>query len=41
VGPFFVAAVSGAGLPDGVFSKQKYQFGFILEGLWMENAGLF
>jgi hypothetical protein len=29
------------GLPDGLFSNQKYQFGYILEGLRMENAGIF
>jgi hypothetical protein len=28
-----------AGLPDGLFSNQKSQFGKILEGLRMENAG--
>jgi hypothetical protein len=27
------------GLPDGIFSKQKAQFGSMLEGLGMENAG--
>jgi hypothetical protein len=27
-------------LPDGIFSKQKYQFGFILEGLGMVNVGI-
>jgi hypothetical protein len=25
------------GLPDGVFSNQKFQFGLILEGLAMES----
>jgi hypothetical protein len=30
-----------AGLPDGVFSKQKSKFGSILEGLRMENIGIF
>jgi hypothetical protein len=30
-----------AGLPDGVFSYQKYQLGDILEGLGMENSGIF
>jgi hypothetical protein len=29
------------GLPDGLFSYQKYQFGYILEGLGMENVGIF
>jgi hypothetical protein len=29
------------GLPDGLFSKRKYQFGKILEGLGMENVGIF
>jgi hypothetical protein len=27
-----------AGLPDGIFSKQNSQFGYILEGLGMENV---
>jgi hypothetical protein len=27
-------------LPDGLFSNQKSQFGKILEGLGMENAGV-
>jgi hypothetical protein len=33
--------VSAAGLPDGSFSNQKSQFGQILEGLTIENDGLF
>jgi hypothetical protein len=28
-------------LPDGIFSFQKFQFGCILEGLEMENVGIF
>jgi hypothetical protein len=28
-------------LPDGIFSNQKSQFGYILEGLGIENAGIF
>jgi hypothetical protein len=32
---------SEAGVPDGLFSNQKYQFGSILEGLAMENLGIF
>jgi hypothetical protein len=32
---------SAAGLPDGMFSIQKYQFGKILEGLAMEDVGIF
>jgi hypothetical protein len=28
-------------LPDGLFSYQKYHFGYILEGLKMENVSLF
>jgi hypothetical protein len=28
------------GLPDGAFSNQKSQFGYILEGLGMENVGI-
>jgi hypothetical protein len=30
-----------AGLPDGLFYYQKSQFGYILEGLGMENVGIF
>jgi hypothetical protein len=30
-----------AGLPDGLFSNKKKQFGYILEGLAMENLGIF
>jgi hypothetical protein len=30
-----------AGLPDGLFSNQKSKFGKILEGLAMEDAGIF
>jgi hypothetical protein len=29
------------GLPDGLFSNQKSQFGLILQGLAMENLGIF
>jgi hypothetical protein len=29
------------GLPDGLFSNQKSQFGQILEGLAKENLGIF
>jgi hypothetical protein len=32
---------SGPGLPDGLFSNQKYQFGSILEGLRLENVDIF
>jgi hypothetical protein len=32
---------STPGLPDGLFSNQKSQFGQILEDLRMENAGIF
>jgi hypothetical protein len=28
------------GLPDGSFSDQKYQFGYILEDLGMENVAI-
>jgi hypothetical protein len=28
-------------LPDGIFSNQKFRFGYILEGLGMENVGIF
>jgi hypothetical protein len=30
-----------AGLPDGLFSNQKSQFGYILVGLGMENIVIF
>jgi hypothetical protein len=33
--------VSEAVLPDGIFSKRKSQFGEILEGLAMEDVGIF
>jgi hypothetical protein len=29
------------GLPDGIFSNRKYQFGYIFESLEMENVGIF
>jgi hypothetical protein len=29
------------GLPDGIFSDQKCQFWYILEGLGMDNFGVF
>jgi hypothetical protein len=32
---------SGPGLPDGLLSNKKSQFGYILECLRMENAGKF
>jgi hypothetical protein len=32
---------SEAGLPDGLFQNQKSQIGYILEGLGMENVGIF
>jgi hypothetical protein len=31
----------GPGLPDGFFSNQKSQFGYISEGLAMEDVGKF
>jgi hypothetical protein len=31
----------GAGLPDGFFSDQNYQIGYILEGLGMENVVIY
>jgi hypothetical protein len=31
----------GTGWPDGLFSCQKFKFGYILEGLEMENIGIF
>jgi hypothetical protein len=33
--------VSTAGLPDGIFAYQKSNFGNILEGLGMDNVGIF
>jgi hypothetical protein len=30
-----------ARLPHGMFAYQKYQFGYILEGLEMKNVGIF
>jgi hypothetical protein len=32
---------NGPGLPDGTFSCQEYQFGYISEGLVMENVDIF
>jgi hypothetical protein len=32
---------SSPGLPDGLFSYQKSLFGYVLEGLGMENIGIF
>jgi hypothetical protein len=32
---------SGSGLPDGLFSNQKFQFGQIFEGLRLEKMDLF
>jgi hypothetical protein len=36
-----VITLNPAGLPDGWFSKQKSNFGLILEGLAMEDDGIF
>jgi hypothetical protein len=33
--------VTKTGLPDGIFSNQKSQFGKLLEGLAMEDVGIF
>jgi hypothetical protein len=30
-----------SGLPDGFFSDQKYQFGYILEDVGMENVVIY
>jgi hypothetical protein len=38
---FFGAMTNGTGLPDGIFSNQKSKFGSILEGLEMEDVGIF
>jgi hypothetical protein len=34
-------AVPRPGLPDGIFSNQKYQFWHTLESLGIENVGMF
>jgi hypothetical protein len=39
--PFFTPFGEGSVLPDGIFSDQKSQFGKILEGLAMEDVGIF
>jgi hypothetical protein len=36
-----VKALFASWLPDGLLSYQKYQFGYILEGLGIENVGIF
>jgi hypothetical protein len=46
ISPQFLNVAPGApgsepGLPDGIFSSQKYQFGEFLEGLKIENVGIF
>jgi hypothetical protein len=33
--------VRAPGLPDGLVSNQKSQFGYILEGLAMDDTGIF
>jgi hypothetical protein len=33
--------LQNSGLPDGIFSNQKSQFGQTLEGLAMEDVGIF
>jgi hypothetical protein len=38
---FFLVASSDPGLPDGLFSNQKYQFGKILDGLGLKNIDIF
>jgi hypothetical protein len=30
-----------SGLPDSIFSKPKFQFGNMMEGIGMENVGIF
>jgi hypothetical protein len=35
-----MAATHATGLPDGKFSNQKSKFGYILEGLVIENVGI-
>jgi hypothetical protein len=39
--PYFVATILTKYLPDGISSNQKSQFGKILEGLAMEDIGIF
>jgi hypothetical protein len=36
-----VTTANPPGLPDGLFTNQKSKFGQILDGLRMENAGIF
>jgi hypothetical protein len=40
-GHFKNGLLQRTGLPDGIFSNQKSQFGKILEGLAMEDVGIF
>jgi hypothetical protein len=40
-GEIHIFLMRGPGLPDGIFSDKKYQFGQILEGLAMEDVGIF
>jgi hypothetical protein len=37
----YSASSQKAGLPDGLFANQKSQFGSNLEGLRIENVGIF
>jgi SOS-response transcriptional repressor LexA len=39
--PFVALQQTPAGLPDGIFSSQKSQFWLLLEGLAMEDVGIF
>jgi hypothetical protein len=36
-----MTAAGSSGLPDGIFSNQKSQFGYILECFAMEDVGTF
>jgi hypothetical protein len=36
-----VQTTIGPGLPDGILSNQKFQFGSFLEALAMEDVGIF
>jgi hypothetical protein len=38
---FIITLPLSPGLPDGIFSNQKSQFWLILEGLAMEDVGIF
>jgi hypothetical protein len=39
--PVCMGRVTRSMLPNGIFSNKKYQFGLILEGLAIEDVGIF